>query len=72
MSRQESEARQTQSGPQQGKIGIASDPHQLREGADRDSDELRGDLGVGGQRHPGDSSRDLAAQGRRIREEAEG
>ena len=59
-------------GGQTGAIGMASDAHQLQEGADRDAQELRGDLGVGGQRHPGGSSRDPAAQGRRTKAEAEG
>jgi hypothetical protein len=35
-------------GGQAGAIGMASDAHQLQEGADRDAPELRGDLGVGG------------------------
>ncbi len=61
-----------QGGPQDGDIGIASDAHQLQEGAARDADELREDLGVGGQRHPGGSSRDPDAQGRRSEEEARG
>ncbi len=63
-------------GPQTGAIGMASDPHQIQEGADRDAPELRGDLGVGGQRHQpaqaGGSSRDPAAQGRRTKEETQG
>ncbi len=49
-----------------GDVGTPDDPHQLRK------PELRGDLGIGGQRHAGGSSRDPQAQGRRTKEEAGG
>lgn len=59
-------------GPQSGAIGAGSVRRQSQDGADRDADEWRGDIGVGGQRDRGGSSRDPDAQGRRTEEEARG
>jgi len=53
-------------GPQDGDIGSASDSRQQQ------GDLTGEDVGVGGQRHDGGSSRDPASQGRRTEEERNG
>ena len=66
--RVEGKDRLGEGGPQDGPTGTGY--HRKEEGEERP--EMRRDLGVGGQRHPGGSSRDPASQGRRTKEEARG
>ena len=58
-------------GAQQGDIGSASDSRQQQQ-QQQGSGEPGGDIGVGGQRHEGGSSRDPESQGRRTKEERHG